>query len=68
MKKKLDLCPVFCHYIHMIDSKDRMKEFNKLPCHRISWETFKRLVGQLGMEEGIKKAKKIIQKKLDKQG
>ena len=52
----------------MIDPKDRMKEFNKLPCHRISWETFKRLVGQLGMEEGIKKAKKIIQKKLDKQG
>jgi hypothetical protein len=47
----------------MINAKDRMKAFNKLPTHRITWETFKRLVGQLGIDEGVKKAKEIIQKK-----
>jgi len=45
-----------------------MKAFNQLPTHRVTWETFKRLVGQFGLEGGIEKAKKIIQKKLDKQG
>tara|TARA_Y100001938_G_scaffold145028_1_gene220864 strand:- start:1149 stop:1304 length:156 start_codon:yes stop_codon:yes gene_type:complete len=51
----------------MIKAKDRMKEFNKLPPNTIAWETFKRLVGQFGLEGGIEKAKKIA-KKLDKQG
>tara|TARA_B100001094_G_scaffold234374_1_gene229332 strand:- start:7496 stop:7651 length:156 start_codon:yes stop_codon:yes gene_type:complete len=46
---------------------ERMKEFNKLPPNTIPWETFKRLVGQFGFEEGIKKAQKIIKKSLDKQ-
>ena len=50
-----------------INSKDRMKEWKKLPTNTIPWETFKRLVGQFGLDEGIKKAQKIIQKKLDKQ-
>ena len=49
----------------MINAKDRMKAFNQLPAHRITWETFKRLVGQFGLEGGTEKAKKIIQKKLD---
>jgi len=50
----------------MINSKDRMKECKKLPPNTIAWETFKRLVGQFGLEKGIEKAKKIT-KKLDKQ-
>lgn len=50
----------------MINAKDRMKAFNQLPTHRVTWETFKRLVGQFGLEGGMEKAKKIIQKKLDK--
>tara|TARA_B110000196_G_C20835757_1_gene515903 strand:+ start:290 stop:448 length:159 start_codon:yes stop_codon:yes gene_type:complete len=50
----------------MINAKDRMKAFNQLPAHRITWETFKRLVGQFGLEGGTEKAKKIIQKKLDR--
>ena len=50
-----------------MNSKDRMKEWKKLPTNTIPWETFKRLVGQFGLDEGIKKAQKIIQKKLDKQ-
>lgn len=56
-----------CHTILMIKAKDRMKEFKKLPPNTIAWETFKRLVGQFGLEGGIEKAKKIT-KKLDKQG
>ena len=44
-------------------SKERMNEWKKLPPNTIAWETFKRLVGRLGMEEGIKKAQEIIAKK-----
>jgi hypothetical protein len=47
----------------MMNAKDRMKEFNKLPTNTIAWETFKRLVSQFGLEKGIEKAKKIIEKK-----
>ena len=47
----------------MMNAKDRMKEWKKLPENTIAWETFKRLVSQFGMDEGIKKAQKIIEKK-----
>ena len=47
-----------------MNAKDRMKEWKKLPENTIAWETFKRLVSQFGMDEGIKKAQKIIEKKL----
>ena len=64
----LDDCILFscvllriCHYRGM-DSKERMKEWKKLPTNTIAWETFKRLVSQFGMEKGIEKAKKIIDK------
>jgi len=46
-----------------MNAKERMNEWKKLPANTIPWETFKRLVGQFGMEEGIKKAQKIIKKK-----
>jgi|TARA_B100000073_G_scaffold330138_1_gene318358 hypothetical protein len=52
----------------MINAKDRMKEFNKLPSNTIPWETFKRLVGQFGLEKAIEKSQQIIKKRLDKQG
>jgi hypothetical protein len=44
-------------------SKERMSEWKKLPPNTIAWETFKRLVGQFGMDKGIERAKKIISKK-----
>ena len=37
----------------MMNAKDRMKEFNKLPTNTIAWETFKRLVGQFGLEKAV---------------
>jgi hypothetical protein len=46
-------------------AKQRMKQFQELPSNTISWETFKRLLGQFGTEKGIEKAKNII-KKLDR--
>ena len=46
-----------------MNAKERMNEWKKLPTHTIAWETFKRLVAQFGMDEGIKKAHKIIEKK-----
>ena len=45
-----------------MDSKKRMTEWKKLPEGLIAWETFKRLVSQFGMNKGIEKAKKIIDK------
>jgi len=51
----------FCQCVGM-DSKERMKEWKKLPEGTIPWETFKRLVSQFGMDKGIEKAKKIIDK------
>ena len=48
-----------------MDSKERMKEWKKLPENTIAWETFKRLVSQFGMEKGIEKAKKIVDKKAE---
>ena len=45
-----------------MNSKERMKEWKKLPENTIAWETFKRLVSQFGMEKGIEKAKKIVDK------
>jgi hypothetical protein len=46
-----------------MDSKERMKEWKKLPENTIAWETFKRLVSQFGMEKGIEEAKKIVDTK-----
>ena len=46
-----------------MNAKERMNEWKKLPTNAIPWETFKRLVAQFGMAEGIKKAQKIIEKK-----
>ena len=46
-----------------MNAKERMNEWKKLPANTIPWETFKRLVSQFGMTEGIKKAQKIIEKK-----
>lgn len=62
MKKKVDLSE-FSVILVFMNAKERMKEWKKLPTNTISWETFKRLVGQFGTEEGIKKAQKIIEKK-----
>lgn len=62
MKKKVDL-PEFSVILILMNAKERMNEWKKLPTNTISWETFKRLVGQFGTEEGIKKAQKIIKKK-----
>tara|TARA_A100001037_G_scaffold302392_1_gene333900 strand:+ start:3897 stop:4040 length:144 start_codon:yes stop_codon:yes gene_type:complete len=45
-----------------MNSKDRMKEWKKLPRNTIPWETFKRLTSQFGMKKGIEKAKEIIEK------
>ena len=42
-----------------MNSKERMNEWKKLPANTMAWETFKRLVGQFGMEKGIEKAKEI---------
>jgi len=46
-----------------MNAKERMKEWKKLPPNTISWETFKRLLGQFGPEKGIEKAKKMLDKK-----
>ena len=48
-----------------MNSKERMKEWKKLPENTIAWETFKRSVSQFGMEKGIEKAKKIVDKKAE---
>ena len=45
----------------MMNAKDRMKEWKRLPENTIAWETFKRLVGKFGLEKAIEKAKKIIE-------
>ncbi len=43
-----------------MDSKERMKTWQDLQlCEQISWETWKRLVSQLGTEKAIAKAKEI---------
>ena len=42
-----------------MNAKERMNEWKKLPTNTISWETFKRLVSQLGTEKAIAKAKEI---------
>ena len=55
--------PLESAIIVSMNSKERMKEWKKLPENTIAWETFKRLVSQFGMEKGIEKAKKIIDKK-----
>lgn len=62
MKKKVDLSE-FSVILVFMNAKERMQEWKKLPTNTISWETFKRLVGQFGTEEGVKKAQKIIEKK-----
>lgn len=62
MKKKVDLSE-FSVILVFMNAKERMQEWKKLPPNTISWETFKRLVGQFGTEEGVKKAQKIIEKK-----
>ncbi len=48
--------------LECMNSKDRMKEWKKLPRNTIPWETFKRLTSQFGMKKGIEKAKEIIEK------
>ena len=62
MKKKVDLALQSVILVYM-NAKERMNEWKKLPTNTIAWETFKRLVSQFGMSEGIKKAQKIIEKK-----
>lgn len=62
MKKSVDLTSNLCIIVYM-NAKERMNEWKKLPTNTIAWETFKRLVSQFGMDEGIKKAQKIIEKK-----
>ena len=54
--------PLESAIIVSMNSKERMKEWKKLPENTIAWETFKRLVSQFGMEKGIEKAKKIVDK------
>ena len=61
-KKSVDLASHVCIMVYM-NAKERMNEWKKLPANTIPWETFKRLVSQFGMTEGIKKAQKIIEKK-----
>ena len=43
-------------------SRYRKIAWDNLPEPKVEWETFKRLVSQFGMEKGIEKAKKIIDK------
>jgi len=62
IKKSVDLTRALC-IIEYMNAKERMNEWKKLPTNAIPWETFKRLVAQFGMAEGIKKAQKIIEKK-----
>ena len=57
--------PLESAIIVSMNSKERMKEWKKLPENTIAWETFKRLVSQFGMEKGIEKAKKIVDKKAE---
>jgi hypothetical protein len=59
MKKKVDLTLQSVILVYM-NAKERMNEWKKFPTNTIAWETFKRLVSQFGMSEGIKKAQKII--------
>ena len=42
-----------------MNSKERMNAWLALPEPKVEWETFKRLVGQLGAEKGIEKAKAL---------
>ena len=46
-----------------ITSQERMQAWHSLPENTIAWETFKRLVNQFGIEQGIIKAHQIIKKK-----
>lgn len=45
-----------------MNSKERMNEWKKLPANAIAWETFKRLIGQLGTDKGIEKCLELIKK------
>lgn len=58
MKKSVDLAYHVCIMVYM-NAKERMNEWKKLPTNTIPWETFKRLVSQLGTEKAIAKAKEI---------
>lgn len=42
-----------------MNSKERMNAWLALSEPKVEWETFKRLVGQLGVEKGIEKAKTL---------
>ena len=46
-----------------MDSKERMKIWKELElCEQVSWETWKRLVANLGVEKAKEKAKKLADK------
>jgi hypothetical protein len=50
-----------------MDSKERMKTWQDLQlCERVSWETWKRLVANLGVEKAKEKAKLIVDKQSKK--
>ena len=52
-----------------MDSKERMKQWRELDlCEQIPWETWKRLVANIGLEKARLQAEKIIKKRLDKKG
>ena len=49
-------------------SKIRKEKWEALKaCERVPWETWKRLVANMGLEKARLQAEKIIKKKLDKQ-
>ena len=50
-------------------SKIRKERWEALKaCERVSWETWKRLVANLGLEKARLQAEKIVKKRLDKKG
>ena len=51
------------NHLRTIDfARDRKVAWDNLSEPKVAWETFKRLASQFGIEDGIKKAKKIVDK------
>jgi hypothetical protein len=44
----------------------RMKAWKDLPLPKVDWESFKRMVGQMGVDKAVSRSKKIQSKKLPK--
>ncbi len=63
---RVDLRPESVIIVSM-NSEERMKSWKELDlCEQIPWETWKRLVANMGVENARLQAEKIIKKRLDK--